>query len=77
MFIISRSKMWKLCLLAPCISGQDTQPFNPLEWFICNFSLQYPHSIEETGSENTQTYQVEVLILIWQQILVTYLQGNG
>ena len=28
------------------------------------------------GNENTQMYQVEVIILIKHQILITYLQGN-
>ena len=28
------------------------------------------------GDQNTQTYQVEVVILIYHQILVNYLQGN-
>ena len=32
--------------------------------------------IQQTRNENTQTYQVEVVILIEHQILVTYLQGN-
>ena len=32
--------------------------------------------MQQTGNENTQTYQVEVVILIYHQILVTYLQGN-
>ena len=29
-----------------------------------NFSLQYPCTIQQTGYENTQVYQVEVIILI-------------
>ena len=36
----------------------------------CNFSLQYPYVIQQTGSEITQTYQV-LDILIEHQILVT------
>ena len=39
-------------------------------------SLKYPHIIQQTGNENTQTYQIEVLILIYQQILLTNSQGN-
>ena len=31
---------------------------------------------QQTGNENTQTDQVEVVILIQYQILVTSLQGN-
>ena len=30
----------------------------------CNFSLRYPYINQQTGNENTQTYQVEVFILI-------------
>ena len=32
--------------------------------------------IQQTGNENTHTYQVYVMILIQPQILVTNLQGN-
>ena len=45
-------------------------------WLTCDFSLYYPYIIQQTRNENTQTYQVEVVILIEHQILVTYLQGN-
>ena len=31
---------------------------------VCNFSLQYPYIIQQTGNENTQTVKVEVVILI-------------
>ena len=31
--------------------------------------------IQPPGSENTRTYQKEVVILILHQILITYLQG--
>ena len=36
----------------------------------------YPYIIQQTGSENTRTYQVQDIILNEQQILVTNLQGN-
>ena len=36
----------------------------------------YPSPIQQTGNENTQMYQVEVVILILHQILGTILQGN-
>ena len=39
-------------------------------------SLQYSYIIQQTGSENTQTHQVQVITLIAQQILATNLQGN-
>ena len=42
----------------------DIWPFNSQRWLISNFSLQYPYIIQETGNENTQTYQVEVVVLI-------------
>ena len=35
-----------------------------------------PARIQQKGHENIQTYQVKVFILIWHQILKTYLQGN-
>ena len=35
-----------------------------------------PYITQHKGNENTQTYQVEVVILIQYHILVTYLQGN-
>ena len=39
-----------------------------------------PHNIDtlsnQKGNENTQTYQVEVVVLICHQILVTNLQRN-
>ena len=45
-------------------------------WLAYNLSLWYPHLMQQTGHEKTQTYQVEVVILI-QQILITNLQRNG
>ena len=41
----------------------------------CNYSLQFPHNFQQTVNKNTQTHQVEVVVLIFQQILVTNLQG--
>ena len=54
---------------------QVNSAFNSQEWSTWNFSLQYPHIIQQTADENIQTYQVEVVVLIWHQILVTNLQG--
>ena len=45
-------------------------------WLTCDFSLQYQYIITQTGSENTQTYQVHNIILIEHQILITNLQGD-
>ena len=42
----------------------DIWPFNSQKWLKSNFSLQYPYIIQETGNENAQTYQVEVVVLI-------------
>ena len=38
--------------------------------------LLLPYIIQKTGYKNTQTYKVEVFILILLQILITNLQGN-
>ena len=40
-----------------------------------DFSLQFPHYFQQAVDENTQTYQLEVVILIFRQILATNLQG--
>ena len=50
--------------------------FDPLNWSTFNFFLEYQYIIQQTGNENTQTYQVEVVILIWQKILAITLLGN-
>ena len=44
---------------------------------MCNLSLQYPHTIHQTGDEDIQN-NVEVVILIQHQILAitSNLQGN-
>ena len=52
------------------------QPFNFQRWLTCKFSLKYPHIIQQTSSEITQTYQVQDFILIAPQILKINLQGN-
>ena len=46
------------------------------KWFTWIFSLWYPYVIKLTSNENTQTYQVEIVILISHQILITNLQSN-
>ena len=38
--------------------------------------IVYSHIIQQTGNEITQIYQVQDIILIEHQILVTNLQGN-
>ena len=47
------------------------KPFNSRKWLICCFSLQYLYINQQISIESTQTYQVEVVILISHQILVT------
>ena len=34
------------------------------------------YTIQRTGNENTQTYQMEVAIFNWRQILESYLKEN-
>ena len=75
-------KCFPLSLTAPLTSAETVNKslthFNPLNshWLIYSFSLQYPHIIQQTGTESNQTYQVEVVVLIKHQNLVTYLQGS-
>ena len=56
--------------------GLTHKPFNSQKWSTCRFSLKYPYIIQQTGSENTQTYQVQDIILMKHQFLITNLQGN-
>ena len=58
--------------LSICIWGY----LNSQKRLTYNFSLEYPYITMQTGSEYTQTNRVEVVVLIWQQILVTHIQGN-
>ena len=39
-------------------------PFSSQRWLTCDFSLQYSYIIQQTGDEKTETYQVEVVIMI-------------
>ena len=50
--------------------------FNSQKWLTCNFFLHYPYIIQKTGDENTESYQVEIIILLKHQILPTNSQGN-
>ena len=58
--------------LSICIWGY----LNSQKRLTYNFFLGYPYIAMQTGSKYTQTNQVEVVILIWQQILVTHIQEN-
>ena len=53
-----------------------SQHSNSQGWPTCNFSQKYPYIIQVTGHENTQNYQVDFVILIYWQIVMTYLQTN-
>ena len=62
---------------ASLVLRSKPSPFNSKEWLACNFSLQYPYIIQQTGNENTQTYQEDVIIMNYKhQILIIILQGN-
>lgn len=39
------------------------EPIKSQKWLTCNISTLYPCIIQQTGSEKTQTYQVEFVIL--------------
>ena len=65
-------------LLVLCDIGTRVHVFTVVDWngdeamdskamnlgFTCNFSLQYPYTIQQTGDEITQTYQLNVVIKI-------------
>ena len=44
---------------------------------VINFSLLYPYIIQQTGHENTETYQAEVVSLIEHQIPIANLHENA
>ena len=67
--IYNNKEMIKTCILLNI-------PTRGLKWSTCNLSLQYPFTIQQTGSENIQLYQVEVFILIKHQILATNSHGS-
>ena len=52
------------------------QLFKSQKWYTWKFSLYFLYIISQTGNKNTQTCQMEVVILILSQIIVIYLQGN-
>ena len=51
-------------LFEPFFSSRNSWTLYLPNWLICKFSLKYPYFIHQTGDDNTQTYQVEVVILI-------------
>ena len=54
-------------------SDQNIKQFkNSQKWLT---HVTSPNTIQQTDNDNTETYQVEV-ILILHQILITYLQVN-
>ena len=40
------------------------EPFFSQEWLTCNFS-KFQHSTKQTGDENSEIYQLEVVILTY------------
>ena len=58
-----------------CLFGLPL-PLNSQKWLTCNFSLTYPYIIKQKGNENTQTYQLDIIIWIEHQVLVNNLQWN-
>ena len=50
--------------------------FNYQKWFPCNFFPWYSAIIQQTDYEHFQAYQVEIVILIWHQILLTNLNRS-
>ena len=68
--VCQKDHLWEL---ADC---SFTLALNSQKWFACNFSLQYPYTIQQTGIENTRTHQVQFITLIEHLILIINLQGN-
>ena len=42
--------------------GEDNISLPIQRWLRCNFSLQYPYIIQQTGNENAQSYQIKIVI---------------
>ena len=40
------------------------KPFNSQKWLTCNFSQYNAYIIQQTCNENTQSYQVETVVMI-------------
>ena len=58
------AKYYKYSIFFGFVSDICFWPFNSQMCLTSNFSLQYPYIIQQKWNENTQTYQVEVAILI-------------
>ena len=41
-----------------------------------NFSLQYQHTVKQTGIESKENYQLDTIVLIKHQILRTNIKEN-
>lgn len=48
----------------PIVGASLNISLNSQKWFTWIFSLWYPYVIKLTSNENTQTYLVEIVILI-------------
>ena len=68
--------MWLVCprdweFLYPNLTFHSQGNNNIQKWLTCSFSLWYPYLIQQTDNENTLSYQVEAVILILPQILIS------
>ena len=55
---------------------RENEPFDPWEWLVSNFSLQYHHWIAHEGHENKAHDQQLKKLLIVRQILLDSALGN-
>ena len=56
---------------------RENEPFDPWEWLVSNFSLQYHHWIAHDGHENKGHDQQLKKLLIVRQILLDSALGNA
>ena len=52
----------------------ETRPFNSQKWLIFIISLKYLYIIQQTGDENTHTYQVDLGIYDFHIFLTIQLE---
>ena len=60
-----------------CKDRRENEPFDPWEWLVSNFSLQYHHWIAHEGHENKAHDQQLKNLLIVRQILLDSALGNA
>ena len=59
-----------------CKDRRENEPFDPWEWLVSHFSLQYHHWIAHDGHENKANDQQLKKLLIIGQILLDSALGN-